>query len=157
MYKEFKADAHLERTGAWVEFYDSDTGKNDFRVLLRHATRSSKEYNKAVEKYSRSMRRGRNAQSLEHMSRVRSEVLANYLIMKWERWFDVPTSDNPNAGEWRSGIEAEDGSTLDFTPKNVLDTLLELPELADELQVESEKISNFQEGEEADLETDQEN
>ena len=149
MYKEFKADEDKKKAGVWVEWYDDD-GVNDFRVLLAYASRSNKAYNAAIEKHNRVFRRNKGIRSVEQATRVMIDVMVDSIIKDWQRWF----VDEEGEGYWDQGIEAEDGSTIPFNADNVRMTLENIPELADELQMEAEKVSNFQNHPEPDNEND---
>ena len=138
MYKEMKTNAELEAQGFWIEYYRDD-GENDFRVRVARLTTTHPRYAKVIDQGVQ--RRGRRngpglgMAAMQQLQRRAFLGVVEEIVTGWQRWLD---------GEWRDGIEAEDGvSTIPFTPENVRRTLEQLPELCDELHNEAMASGNF--------------
>ena len=125
----FKTDENLEKSGIYLQY-------GDFRVKVARAGGSNKRYAKALEKETRDYRSAiKNDQMPEDKAaEIMRRVFASTVILGWETKVE---------GEWRSGIEAEDGTLLQFSQKNVESTLENLPDLFADIQEQATKFSNF--------------
>ncbi len=121
MYNQFETDPDLERKGIIIDY-------SDFRVTVSRSGGSNKRYSRILEAKTKPYRRAIQTETIspELQEQILMEVTAEALVMNWE----VPNGEDKNGlKKWKQGIEARDGTTLPFTPDNVLATFKALPDI----------------------------
>ncbi len=132
MFKSFKTDTSLEQKGVVIEY-------DDFRVTIARSGGSNKKYAKALEAKTRPIRRAIETDTLgeERGRAILHEVFAEAVVLNWETRIGIEEDD------WEVGIESPEGGILPFTKENVIKTFQLLPDLFQDLQAQSNKISLF--------------
>lgn len=133
MYKQFKTDTDLEKQGIVLDY-------GTFRVRVARMGGSNKKFVAQLEQRTKPLRRAIQADTVDRtkLIDVVREVFVDTVILDWET--NVGTESFP---DWKQGIEAEDGSLLEFNRENVLDALRNLPDLYDDLQEQAGKAALF--------------
>lgn len=126
MYGSYKTDPEKEQNGEWFE-------AEDFRILLARAGGANKKYDAAMEKMTRSHRRSGNI-PLSKMRSLLKGIYSKVVVKNWQVLRD---------GKWVDGIEAEDGSLLEVTEENILQTFRKLDDLFAEVHLFAEQGSNY--------------
>jgi len=131
LYKQFKTDENIERTGIIVDF-------GDFRVTVARAGGGNKRFAKLLEAKTKPFRRAIQTETMDpdRALDILRQVYAEAVILKWETKVD---------GKFKSGIEAEDGKLLPSTVANIDLTLKNLPDLFADLQEQAGKAALFRE------------
>lgn len=129
LYSAFKTDENIERLGIVLDY-------GSFRIRVARAGGSNKRFARVFEQKLKPVRQALKADQLQEEigDRILAEVYADAVILDWETLID---------GEFKKGIEAEDGSLLPFNVKNVQETLQNLPELFTDIREQTTKFSNF--------------
>lgn len=164
MYKQFKTDTNLEKSGI-----DLDYG--DFRVRIARAGGSNKRFSRILEAKMKPVRRALQTETLDN---ERAEILmresyAEGVVLEWSVRVLADEAGSPVeplqlAGAYREsegrdpehsvfikGIEGPDGDILPFTTDNVVATFKALPDLFSDVREQAGKIGLFREqGQEAD-------
>jgi len=127
LHDRFKNDEDLDTKGVTLQLDDND--KPLCRIRLARAGGLNKKFTAAVEKVRRKFAKlfEHNMISDERNREIMIEVHADTTVLSWETWKPAPTDEDPQAGEWVSGIESADGEILPFTRQNVIDTFKALP------------------------------
>jgi len=133
MYKQFKTDTDLEKQGIVLDY-------GTFRVRVARMGGSNKKFVAQLEQRTKPLRRAIQADTVDRtkLIDVVREVFVDTVILDWET--NVGTEKSP---DWKQGVEAEDGSLLEFNRENVLDALRNLPDLYDDLQEQAGKAALF--------------
>ena len=129
MYKTFQTDSKLEQEGIYIDY-------GSFRVKIARAGGHNLRYTKALEAAVQPYKRMIATNSLEEGigNAIMHDVYARTLVLNWETRRD---------NEWVSGIEAEDGSVLPFSPENVILTFQKLPDLFADIQAQAQNQSLY--------------
>lgn len=137
MYDTFETDPNMEQEGVFLDY-------GDFRVRIAHAGQGNSKYVKYAEKKLKPVRKAMEAGALgnERSMAIMIDIYCESIILDWQ----VRDGD-----EWKSGIEARDGSIMPFTRENVENTLRALPNLFLDIQQQAQSIANFRR---ADLESE---
>lgn len=118
MYASFGTDPKLEKKGVWVDY-------GVFRVLLARAGGSNTKFQRLLEAKTKPYRFAIEKGLLpnEKAEDLYLEAFCEGVVLDWQ----IP--DTSSKDGWKSGIEAQDGGTLDVTLENKVATLKALPEL----------------------------
>ncbi len=129
MYDTFETDPSMEQEGVFLDY-------GDFRVRIAHAGQGNSKYVKYAEKKLKTVRKAMEAGALgnERSMAIMIDIYAESIILDWQV---------RNGDDWKSGIEARDGSVMQFTRENVESTLRALPNLFLDIQQQSQSIANF--------------
>lgn len=129
LYDTFETDKSLEVEGVFLDY-------GDFRVRVAHSGGSNKSYLAQLETKLKPLRRALEAGSIsdERAAAIMRQIFAKTIIKDWQTLVD---------GEWQQGIEARDGSILEFNEENVIATLTALPKLFQDIQEQANSIANF--------------
>ena len=135
MYKQFQTDESLEKTGVEL-LYDG------FRVTIARMGGANKDFSKTFDRKTKPYRRAieTGTASSAVLEKITIETVAETVVLNWEVEVDGEVE-----GErvWKRGIEAEDGSILDFTVANVIQTFENLPELALDIVNQAKRAELF--------------
>lgn len=133
MYKMFKTDKRLEQDGILLDY-------GPFRVTVARMGGANKKFFKLLELRTKPMRRAIQADSADRdkLLALTTQTFAETCVLNWE----VNRSDT-DVPSWERGIEAEDGTLLEFNKQNVIDTLTKLPDLLDDLQTQATNQSLY--------------
>lgn len=131
LYQQFKTDGGLEKNGIVLDY-------GDFRVTIARAGGANKRFARSLEARTRPYRRAIQTETMdpERAVELLREVYAESVILRWETQVE---------GEWKSGIEAPDGTLQPFSKENVLRTLNDLPDLFQDIQDQASKAALFRE------------
>lgn len=129
----FGTDKDMESKGVVVQ-PDPDT-----RTTLLRAGSTNPKYALAFKRHSEPFQRAIENGTLDRKTdtEILAKVYAEGVITLWE------TRDR-ETGEWKTGIEAEDGGLLPYNLDNVVAILLELPDLFEFLREKAERLATFQ-------------
>lgn len=129
MYDTFETDPNMEQEGVFLDY-------GDFRVRIAHAGQGNSKYVKYAEKKLKPVRKAMEAGALgnERSMAIMIDIYAESIILDWQV---------RNGDDWKSGIEARDGSVMPFTRENVETTLRALPNLFLDIQQQAQSIANF--------------
>lgn len=164
MYKQFKTDTNLEKTGVDIDY-------GDFKVKIGRAGGGNKRFARIMEEKMKPVRRALQTETLEN---ARAEALlresyAEGVVLEWAvlvvaddkgKPLDPPQlasayreehgHDAPNT-VFIKGIEGPEGDILPFTVENVVATFKALPDLFADIREQAGKVGLFREqGQEAD-------
>ncbi|HNQ98406.1 MAG TPA: hypothetical protein PKN52_00320 [Trueperaceae bacterium] len=129
MYKLFKTDPNLEKAGIVVDY-------GDFRVTLARAGGGNRRFAQVLEAKTKPFKRAIQTEMMDNERGLQllRETYAEAVILNWE----------VRQGEdWVQGIEAPDGSVMEFSVANVLETFKNLPDLFTDLQEQASKAALF--------------
>lgn len=137
MYDKFKTDENREVNGIILDY-------GDFRVRVARAGGQNKRYAKVLEAKSRPYQRAIQTETInfELQLSILREVYAESVILKWETLV---------GGDWKEGIEGEDGKLLPVTVPNLVATFEALPDLFSDIRAQADRQALFR----ADLLKDQ--
>lgn len=135
MYKTFKTDDSLEKTGIFLDY-------GEFRVTIARAGGSNKRFAKVLEAKTKPYRRAIQTEMMdqERGATLLREVYAEAVVLNWEVRDGEDKDGNP---KWRVGIELPDGTIGAFTKENVLLTFNNLPDLFSDIQEQAGKAALF--------------
>lgn len=129
MYAAFRTDEHLEQQGVDIDY-------GEFVVTLARAGGSNQRFKRRLRELSKPFRRGNSTSVPEEIQeKLYCQAFAERVVLNWQRRVD---------GQMLRGIEAEDGSTLEFTAQNVQLTLQKLPDLFEDLVRHAVSHTTFQ-------------
>lgn len=129
LYKQFETDPSREQDGIVVDY-------GEFRVSVARAGGANKNYGKALDNKTRSLRRVIAAGLLDadRSREILMEVYAEQIVRSWE----TKVGDT-----WQPGIEAPDGTLLQFTAANVVKTFKALPDLFLDIKDQAESLTLY--------------
>lgn len=129
MYDTFETDPTMEQEGVFLDY-------GDFRVRIAHAGQGNSKYVKYAEKKLKPVRKAMEAGALgnERSMSLMIDIYSKTIVLDWQ----VRVGDN-----WKTGIEARDGTILPFSEEIVADTLRALPNLFVDIQQQASSIANF--------------
>lgn len=129
MYDSFQTDKDLERNGIVVDY-------GEFRVTVARAGGNNKRYLKLLDAKMKPYKRAYETDTLSNEIAVKilHEAYAQGVVTNWEVLKD---------GEWVQGIEAPDGSIMEFNADNVLQTFRNLPDLFQDIKSQAEKAALY--------------
>lgn len=131
MYGQFKTNKEAETKGVVLDY-------GDYRVTIARAGGSNKRFAKSVEEKTKPYKRAIETDTIkpEKYIDIIHEVYAEAVILNWEVL---------HKGEWKSGIEGENGEVLPVTKENIIKVFKELPDLFDNIKADAMSISLFRE------------
>lgn len=129
MYDVFETDEDLEVSGIWLDY-------GDFRVKIASAGQGNKKYVRYAEKALKPVRKVMQAGALsnERSLSIMSDIYAKTIVLDWQ----VKRDD-----QWKTGIDARDGSVLPFNEDEVKKVFEALPNLFIDIQEQAQSIANF--------------
>ncbi len=135
MYSQFHTDASMERNGIELDY-------GEFIVTIARAGGSNNKFTKVLENKTKPYRRAIQTESMDRArgEAVLVEVYAEAVILDWKVRVG---EDLGQKTKYKTGIEAEDGSVLPYTTKNVVETLTALPDLFLDIQEQAGKVALF--------------
>ncbi len=136
MYDQLHTDPALETKGVEVDY-------GSLRVTLARAGGANKKYEKLLDARSKPHRRAMKTETMDNEVAIgiMCEVYADSIILHWEA---------KNAkGEWEVGVEAKPKKqgdpvkVLPFNRENVLQAMVDLPELLVWFKEDAEKLALY--------------
>ena len=129
MYGLFQTDSELEINGIVLDY-------GQFKVTISRAGGQNKKFTRVLEAKSKPYRRAMDTGLMDNEkgTEILREVYAEAIVLNWE----TKVKD-----KWVQGLESPDGNIIDFTPKNIVDTFKNLPDLFSDIQEQSNKIALF--------------
>lgn len=130
MYTQFETDTEREQKGVWLDY-------GNFRVMIARAGGANKNYQKALERVTKSHRHAIKAETVdpELADDLVRRVFAQTVVLDWET----------KVGKaFKKGIEQKDKKELlPVNRENILITLRALPALFEDIQEQSRSIALF--------------
>jgi hypothetical protein len=136
MYEQLETDKALETKGVEINY-------GSFRVTLARAGGSNKKYERLLDARAKPHERARKTGTMDNdvAIEILREVYADSIVLHWE---------TKNAkGEWEIGIEAKSKKAGDpiklvpFTRDNVVQAMIDLPELFMWFKEDAEKLALY--------------
>lgn len=130
-YDLFKTDEKMEaEQGITLDY-------GDFKIQIARAGGSNKRYSKLLNKKLRPHRRRLETDTMEEETarKIMIETFASSIIIGWE--------SKDEEGKFVVGIHDEDGAIIEYNKQNVFDTLVKLPDLFRDIQIQADKVSLF--------------
>lgn len=126
LYNTYEMDANVEKDGVHLDFGLNSEGK-PILIRIRRAGGANVQFAKVFERKSKPHRRMMEAGGLDAATseRIMREVYAEAVVVGWE------------------GVEARDGSPLEFNRDNVIQLFTDLPDLFREVVKSSQEIALF--------------
>ena len=133
MYRQFETDPDLEKQGVIVDY-------SDFRVTLARAGGANRKFTNQLEVRAKPYKRAMQAETIDRnkLDSIVREVFVDTCVLNWE--VNQGTAEEP---KWVPGIEAPDGTILEFNRDNLLDTFRNLPDLYQDLQEQATKAALY--------------
>ncbi len=136
MYGQLETDKALETKGVEVNY-------GSFRVTLARAGGANKKYEKVLNARSKPHQRAMKAEMMDGdvAIEIMREVYADSIILHWEA--------KDAKGKWQVGIEAKPAkgvtklAIVPFTRENVVQAMVDLPELLLWFKEDAEKLSLY--------------
>lgn len=137
LYASFQTNPEYERDGIWLDY-------GSFRIRLRFAGGSNKQYNSLMEVMTKPYRRAieQGVFPEDRMRDILRTVYAKTMVADWE---------TEVSGEMKKGIEGPNGELLPVTEANLIMTFENLPNIFLDLVQQASVIGNYRM---ADLEAD---
>lgn len=131
LYSAYKTNDNLEKNGIRLDY-------GDFVITVRRAGGSNREYEqemrKNFQKFNLANRKSVSEKVNLEMLNAWYIVFARTVVVNWETLKD---------DEFVQGIEAEDGSIIEFNEENVIKTFKNLPELFNDVQMQASNMQLF--------------
>jgi hypothetical protein len=126
LYKSFKADSTLEKTGVAL-LYGTNSKGASIEITIARAGGANKQYSKTLEHKTKPYRRMIQAGTMDQKvgEQIMREVYAETVILGWKN------------------VEDEDGNELEFTKENVVKVLNDLPDLFRDIQEQANSLAVF--------------
>lgn len=126
LYKTFKTDENIERTGVVLEYGLNSKGQ-PIQIRIARAGGNNARYNKTLEVKTKPYRRQIQNETLDDVigRRVFREVYAEAVILGWD------------------GVEDAEGNPMPFTKDNCIKLLTDLPDLFDDIREQAQKAALF--------------
>lgn len=126
LYKQFKTDSNVERTGIVLQYGVNSQGK-PIEIRVARAGGSNDAYVKRMEARAKPFRRQIQNETIERavlLGLVR-EVFAETVVLGWE------------------GVEDANGNALPFSRENAIKLFTDLPDLFDDVQEQAQRAALF--------------
>lgn len=126
LYKQFRTDEGLERTGILLEYGMTTDGK-PICIKIARAGGSNKAYERMLEAEVKPYRRLIQNETIEAavVNRIMRRVYARTVVIGWEN------------------VQGEDGKDIPFSPEACEKLFEDLPELFADIQVSAQKSALF--------------
>ncbi len=120
IYKLFGTDPDLERNGFALEYGDAT-------FIIARAGGANKKFTTAVERKMRPYRSAIQSGTMDTdtATKLLAECYADAVILAWD------------------GVSDANGDALDFTKENIVKVLLDLPDLFNDIQEQSQRVANY--------------
>lgn len=142
LYKTFEQDTQLEQDGIEVRY-------DDVRFIIARAGGSNEEFKKAfterVKPFQSQIKRG--TMDDDTAAELMADVYADTVVKSWgsiernEKGEKVKVKGG--IWKWIPKVPDRDGNLMPFTKENVMQVLLDLPELFKDLQFMASEASNY--------------
>lgn len=129
LYKSFQTDNEVEKRGIILDYPGC-------RIRIARAGGANANYAKVLERLTRPYKRAIANETLDReiSEKIMREAYAQAVIIDWETQVD---------GEWRSGIEFEDGTIQPVTIDNLVKVFTDLPDLFKDITTQSNSMALF--------------
>lgn len=126
LYKQFKTDNDLEKTGILLEYGTNSAGE-PITIRVARAGGGNNQYSKKMELKVKPYRRQIQNETMERalIDRILKEVYAETVVLGWEN------------------VEDESGKPMAFTTENCIKLFNDLPDLFQDLQEQSQRAALF--------------
>lgn len=129
LFKTFKADANLEKTGILLEYGTTKRDGKEVPVCIRiaRAGGANSQFDKVMEHKTKPYKRLIQSDSLDKKvsERIMREVYAETVVLGWEN------------------VQNEEGEFLEYNTQNVISIFEQLPDLFTDVVTQSQKQSLF--------------
>lgn len=126
LYKQFKTDTSLEKTGILLQYGENSKGQ-PICIRVARAGGANDAYIKRMEAKVKPVKRQIQNETIERAAllSILREVFAETVVLGWEN------------------VEDENGKALPFTKENCVKLFTDLPDLFDDLQEQSQRAALF--------------
>jgi hypothetical protein len=130
LYKQFKTDESIERTGVLLEYGETDDGK-PICIRIARAGGGNKAFERRMEAESKPYRRQLQNETIDskQLMKILRKVYSETVVIGWE---NVRYESGPNAGK-----------DIPFTPENCAQLFTDLPDLFTDIQEQSRRAALF--------------
>lgn len=129
-YQNFTTNQSEEQTGVFVNY-------GEFRVRVARAGGTNKQFNLALDRKARAMRRAGNP-SVAQTKLMMQQLIAETCVKAWETKVE---------GQWASGLaHPQTGELMPFSVEAVKQVFEAIPDLAEAIQAEANSLELFQQG-----------
>lgn len=137
LYKQFKTNENVEKTGIVLEYGDNTKGK-PIGIRIARAGGANAQYQKLMEARVKPYRRQIQNETIEKalIDKILRQVYAETIVLGWEN------------------VEDENGKELPFNVENCIKLFEDLPDLFQDIQEQSQRAALFRQ---AILEADSKN
>lgn len=126
LYKSFKTDANLEKSGIELEYGENSKGQ-PILIRIARAGGANSAYNKRLEVLTKPYRRQIQTETIDNkvLEKIVAQAFAETVVLGWE------------------GVEDEDNNELTFSVDNVVKLFNDLPDLYKDIQEQAQKTALF--------------
>ena len=126
LYKSFKTDANLEKSGIELEYGENSKGQ-PILIRIARAGGANSAYNKRLEVLTKPYRRQIQTETVDNkvLEKIVAQAFAETVVLGWE------------------GVEDEDNNDLPFSVDNVVKLFTDLPDLYKDIQEQAQKTALF--------------
>lgn len=126
LYKSFKTDANLEKSGIELEYGENSKGQ-PILIRIARAGGANSSYNKRLEVLTKPYRRQIQTETIDNkvLEKIVAQAFAETVVLGWE------------------GVEDEDNNELTFSVDNVVKLFNDLPDLYKDIQEQAQKTALF--------------
>lgn len=126
LYKQFKTDESLEKTGILLEYGTTEDGK-PISIRIARAGGSNRAYERRIEAEVKPYRRQIQNETIENavVNRILRKVYAETIVLGWEN------------------VQDKDGKPMPFTVENCVKLFEDLPDLFKDIQEQSQRAALF--------------
>ena len=127
MYSAFKSDSNVEQAGVWLSF-------GDFRFRIARQGGANKKFKEVAARITGPVQRAIPHMKEEQLVSIYAEIFAEAVIVD---------SEVKQDGEWIKGMFAEDGSVIEANKANLMNALIDLPDLFAQIKDASEDAALY--------------
>lgn len=126
LYKSFKTDANLEKSGIELEYGENSKGQ-PILIRIARAGGANSAYNKRLEVLTKPYRRQIQTETIDNkvLEKIVAQAFAETVVLGWE------------------GVEDEADNELAFSVDNVVKLFNDLPDLYKDIQEQAQKTALF--------------
>lgn len=126
LYKSFKTDANLEKSGIELEYGENSKGQ-PILIRIARAGGANSAYNKRLEVLTKPYRRQIQTETIDNkvLEKIVAQAFAETVVLGWE------------------GVEDEANNELPFSVDNVVKLFNDLPDLYKDIQEQAQKTALF--------------
>lgn len=126
LYRQFKTDENVEKSGVWLEYGPNDKGL-PIRIRVARAGGANTKFARLLEQKTKPYRRQLQNETLDPKvgDELFADLYAECVVLDWEN------------------VDAEDGTSLPFSKENCLKLFKDLPDLFADIREQSNKSALY--------------